>query len=294
MKTMQIDGTAVAVRETGDGTPVVLLHCTGSSGNQWRAMADGMLAGPLAGGSNGRGYRLIMPDLRGYGESEAWSGRGPMRLADDAAIVRALADRVGEPLHLVGHSYGGAVALAAALQAPEALSSLTLIEPAAFFLLRGGSASDHTLFVEIAAVGERIAKGLVSGDYRPALEHFVDYWSGRGTWQSMAPQAHDMLCRRIAAIALNFASTTGETTPLEAAARLKLPTLLLTGTRTKPIARRVVERLMWTLPNATLREIEGAGHMLPLTHPSPVAYAVGDHVTGREDAVVHFLERCAA
>lgn len=299
MKTMQIGGTAVAVRETGEGTPVVLLHCTGSSGNQWRSIADALLAGPLAGGglgsgTNGRGYRLIMPDLRGYGDSEPWSGRGPMRLADDAAIVRAIAEEVGEPLHLVGHSYGGAVALMTALHAPEVLSSLTLIEPAAFFLLRGGSASDHALFVEISAVGERIAKGLVNGEYRAAMEHFVDYWSGAGAWRSMAPQAHDMLCRRIAAIALNFASTTGEKTPLEAAARLKLPTLLLHGTRTKPIARRVVERLMWTLPNATLREIEGAGHMLPLTHPSPVAYAIGDHVTGREDAVVHFLERCAA
>lgn len=294
MKTMQIGGTAVAVREAGEGTPVVLLHCTGSSGNQWRAIADALLDGSLASGANGRGYRLIMPDLRGYGASDPWSGRGPMRLADDAAIVRAIAEEAGEAVHLVGHSYGGAVALTAALHAPETLSSLTLIEPAAFFLLRGGSASDHALFVEIAEVGERIAKGLVSGEYRAAMEHFVDYWSGTGAWRSMAPQGHDMLCRRIAAIALNFACTTGEKTPLEAAARLKLPTLLLNGTRTKPITRRIVERLMWTLPNATLREIEGAGHMLPLTHPSPVAYAIGDHVTGRENAVVHFLERCAA
>ncbi len=294
MRTIQIGGTAVAVREAGNGTPVVLLHCTGSSGNQWRGIADSLLAGPLAAARNGRGYRLIMPDLRGYGASAPWSGRGPMRLADDAAIVRALAEEAGEPVHLVGHSYGGAVALMTALHAPDVLSSLTLIEPAAFFLLRGGSASDHALFVEIASVGERIARGLATGEYRAAMEHFVDYWSGNGAWRSMAPQAHDILCRRIAAIALNFASTTGERTPLEAAARLKLPTLLLNGTRTKPIARRVVERLMWTLPNATLREIEGAGHMLPLTHPSPVAYAIGDHVTGRENAVVQFLERCAA
>ena len=294
MRSIQIGGTAVAVREIGEGTPVVLLHCTGSSGNQWRGIADALLSGPLAANRDGRGYRLIMPDLRGYGESEPWSGRGPMRLVDDAAIVRALADEAGEPVHLVGHSYGGAVALTAALHTPEALSSLTLIEPAAFFLLRGGSASDHALFVEIASVGERIAKGLVNGEYRAAMEHFVDYWSGADAWRSMAPQAHDMLCRRIAAIALNFATTTGEKTPLEAAGRLKLPTLLLHGTRTKPIARRIVERLMWTLPNATLRTVEGAGHMLPLTHPSPVAYAVGDHVTGRENAVVQFLERCAA
>src|SRR3546814_8229080 len=90
-----------------------------------------------------------MPDLRGYGATEGWSGRAPMRLADEAALVRALAEEAGEPVHLVGHSYGGAVALMAALHFPEAIASLTLIEPVAFFLLRARSASDHALFTEI-------------------------------------------------------------------------------------------------------------------------------------------------
>ncbi len=240
MKTFQIGGTAVAVREAGSGTPVVLLHCTGSSGNQWRAVADALLAGPLAAGPDWRGYRLIMPDLRGYGASDPWSGRGPMRLADDAAIVRALAEDAGEPVHLVGHSYGGAVALSAALHAPEWLCSLTLIEPAAFFLLRGGSPTDGLLLEEIAEIGDRVRGGVVTGEYRAALERFVDYWSGDGAWRSMEPEAQDALCRRIAAIALNFATATGEKTPLEAAARIRVPTLLLHGSRSRPIARRIV------------------------------------------------------
>ena len=294
MKTFQIGGTAVAVREACSGTPVVLLHCTGSSGNQWRAVADALLAGPLAAGQDVRGYRLIMPDLRGYGASDPLSGRGPMRLADDAAIVRALAEDAGEPVHLVGHSYGGAVALSAALHAPEWLCSLTLIEPAAFFLLRGGSPTDGLLLEDIAEIGDRVRGGVVTGEYRAALERFVDYWSGDGAWRSMEPEARDALCRRIAAIALNFATATGEKTPLEAATRIRVPTLLLHGSRSRPIARRIVERLTWTLPNATLREIQGAGHMLTLTHPIPIAPAIGAHGTGREHAVVRFLERCAA
>jgi pimeloyl-ACP methyl ester carboxylesterase len=289
MRTITVGGTAVTVRETGSGTPVVLLHCTGGSGNQWRGVADA-----LTEHSSAAGYRLITPDLRGFGGSEPWNGRGPMRLADDAAIVRALADEAGEPVHLVGHSYGGAVALIAALHAPQRIRSLTLIEPAAFFLLRGGNAEDEALFAEIAAVGNRIASGAGCGEHRPALEHFVDYWSGDGTWRAMAPEAQSALCRRIGAIALNFWTTTGERTPLDAVSRLSRPTLLLRGGRSRPIARRIIERLVWTLPNATLREIEGAGHMLPLTHPIPVAQAIGDHVTGREHALVRFLERCAA
>src|SRR3546814_19739884 len=91
------------------------------------------------------------------------------------------------------------------------------LEPVAFFLLRARSASDHALFTEITGVGDRIAKGLLSGDYRTALEQFVDYWSGAGTWKAMAPEAQDTLCRRIPAVALQFATTTGERTPPRAA-----------------------------------------------------------------------------
>src|SRR3546814_7097634 len=111
MKTIQVGGCTVAVRETGQGKPVVLLHCTGSSGNQWRSVAAALLAGPLTGGSGSRGHRLIMPDLRGYGATAGWSGRAPMRLADEAALVRALAVRseehTSEPQSLMRISYAG-------------------------------------------------------------------------------------------------------------------------------------------------------------------------------------------
>src|SRR3546814_16725459 len=106
----------------------------------------------------------------------------------------------------------------------------------------------------------------------------------------MAPEAQDTLCRRIPAIALNFATTTGERTPLRAAETLRVPTLLLHGSRTRPITRRTVERLTWTLPNATLREIEGDGHMLPLAHPATAAQAVRSPHTRPATVVVPFRE----
>ena len=74
MRTIQVGRRAIAVREAGHGTPVVLLHCTGGSGNQWRAVIDALAADPLAVGPNLRGLRLIMPDLHGYGASESLLG----------------------------------------------------------------------------------------------------------------------------------------------------------------------------------------------------------------------------
>jgi pimeloyl-ACP methyl ester carboxylesterase len=61
-----------------------------------------------------------------------------------------------------------------------------------------------------------------------------------------------------------------EPTPLKAFAAIEVPTLFLTGTRSKPSARAVARLLTATLPGARVEEIEGVGHMAPVTHPNLV------------------------
>src|SRR5688500_438233 len=101
MPSIDICGSRVEYVEQGRGEPVVLLHSSGSSNAQWRALAEGLSAR----------FRVIAPDFYGYGATEHWPGRGPFQLEREAEIVRAMLGRAGEPAHLVGHSYGGAVAL---------------------------------------------------------------------------------------------------------------------------------------------------------------------------------------
>src|SRR5215510_8252736 len=132
--------------------PIVLLHCSGSTGAQWRALAAEL----------GDRYRVLTPDLIGYGAAAPWSGRGQFRLADEAAPVRSVIGRVAEPVHLVGHSYGGAVALHIARTRPELLRSLTLIEPSAFHLLRNGDANDLAAWREITGVATHACVALAS------------------------------------------------------------------------------------------------------------------------------------
>ena len=81
--------------------PVVLLHGSAFSGAQWRALADRL----------SDRYRILAPDLCGYGTSGGWAGRGAFHLAHEAQAVLADLGGLEEPVHLVGHSYGGAVAL---------------------------------------------------------------------------------------------------------------------------------------------------------------------------------------
>ena len=107
------------VEAWGDGTPVVLVHGSLATGSdEWQAQR------PLA----DRGFRLLVPDRRGYGRSPAADAEDFLRDAEDIAAL------MGDGAHLVGHSYGGLGVLAAAARRPEATLSLALLEPGAFAL----------------------------------------------------------------------------------------------------------------------------------------------------------------
>jgi pimeloyl-ACP methyl ester carboxylesterase len=91
----------------------------------------------------GGDFRMIVPDQWGCGFSDAWIGEDAFALADEARPIIDLIERVGRPVHLVGHSYGGGVALHIAHRRPDLLKSLVLIEPSAFQLLRRGGDIDR-------------------------------------------------------------------------------------------------------------------------------------------------------
>ena len=111
--------TDLYVETWGDGTPVVLVHGSLATGaEEWEAQR------PLA----GQGFRLLVPDRRGYGRSPMAHGEDFLRDAED------IADLMGDGAHLVGHSYGGLGVLFAAARRPQATRSLTVLEAGAFAL----------------------------------------------------------------------------------------------------------------------------------------------------------------
>lgn len=275
MPVIDVDGARVAFAETGRGEPVVLLHCTGGSNAQWQSLAAELQDR----------FRLLAPDLYGHGGTDPWPGQGPLTLAAEAAIVAALIDQGGAPVHLVGHSYGGSVALRAALEQPERIRSLTLIEPASFHLLADGDVVDELLFDDIQCVAEAVWYATASGDFAGGLECFVDYWSGDGTWAGTRPEAQQALTRCIGAIAQNFWSATTEPAAIDDCRRLAMPALIMCGGRSPATTRRITQLLAEAMPAARLRVIPDAGHMLPLTHRDAVNAAIAEHIAGAATAL---------
>lgn len=232
--------------------PVLLLHGSVSSGAQWRALAERL--SPR--------FCVLAPDLYGYGAAAGWSGRGAFSLGHEAAPLRALLEGLGELAHLVAHSYGGAVALHVARLHGRLLRSLTLIEPAAFHLLEDAA--------EISGVAGRMAEALVSGDYLGGMQGFVDYWNGAGAWQTIPPAKQSAMTSRLAKVLLDFHAAINDPARLPDFRALRMPALLLRGSRSPRPTRDLCEVLARTLPNARLETIEGAGHMCPFTHAEAV------------------------
>ena len=111
------------------------------------------------------------------------------------------------------------------------------------------------------------------------MGRFVDYWNGAGVWASMPFETRIDMAQRCPRVVQDFHATLTEAMPRSAYRWMSVPTQIILGERTQPTARRVSEMLHELLPNNELRVVEGAGHMVPLTHPRTVNAAIAEHIT---------------
>ncbi|WP_299395280.1 alpha/beta fold hydrolase [Pelagibius sp.] len=241
--------------------PVVALHCSGSDARQWRHLAASL----------DLPFHLIAPSFLGADGRLDWHGAHPFALADEAAPILERIDALNAPFHLIGHSYGGGVALHIALQRPHAVTSMTLYEPSAFHLLKAAGAAEEASFSEIRAVAEVTAQGVASGDYRGAATHFVDYWSGEGAWAALRPSLQEVLTSWLPKAPLDFHALIEEPTALSSYRRLEFPVLLLRGSLAPPPTAAVIRLLHSVLPRSSIETVAGAGHMGPITHAEDVS-----------------------
>jgi pimeloyl-ACP methyl ester carboxylesterase len=240
--------------------PVLLLHCSGSSGAQWRSLVEAL----------GTQYRAHAPDL----------GSAPSLATVAEPLFRNL-ERIGQPVHLVGHSYGGAVALHLARARPWLFRSLTLLEPSAFHLLRDGDAIDRRALAEIAAVAARVKADLARSKFMEGYGRFVDYWSGPGAWESIPADKRGALAIQLERIALEFDALLGEPARVEDMKAISLPTLLVQGGGTELPSRCICKRLRDVHPEWKFSVVRGAGHMLPFTHRDAVNHLIAAHLDGQ-------------
>lgn len=257
----------MAQQPMGNQATIICLHASGSSGAQWSALRAQLEPD----------VQVLTPDLHGHGAGPAWHGFDEDVVAADAARVARFAATVAGEIHLVGHSYGGAIALRTALYHPERVKSVTVYEPVAFRLLFDYYGRRRPA-AEIIEVASDMRRHLRSDNMPGAAARFIDYWGGRGAWHALSVSQQAGIAKRIGVITAQFAGLANDTPPLAHYRSLRAPVLMLAGSEMHAPIRRIGELLRFALPNATFDTIPGIGHMGPITHPVVVARRIAEFV----------------
>lgn len=258
MPVIKVGAFNLETTDIGSGPPVILIHSSASGLRQWRALIDSLKDR----------YRVIAVNLFGYANTSPWPGTRPLTSADQAELVTAAAALVSEPVALVGHSLGGAVALEAAAKLADRVRVVIAFEPILFGHLQVHGPADA--YDEIATLARRYGELAQAGDWNAAGEWFVDYWAGAGTWAAMPGERRQNTLAMLPPIVHEWAMATSGIRPLAGWRAITAPVHLIQAADTRAPTRAIVGLLAETYPDWRVHQVPSGGHMAPLARPDLV------------------------
>jgi len=253
--------------ESGSGQTIVLVPGSCSTGAAWR---------PVIGEWNGR-FRCVTTSLLGYGGTSERRTKDDASIAYEAEILEAVIRKAGGKVHVVGHSFGGGIALIVALRKRVPLASLTIVEAPAIEFLRGVGEYEH--YRTFRDMTEAYFAAFEGGD-KEAVATMIDFFGGDGTFASWPPRLREYAIETTHVNILDWASAYGFPISPDALATVDVPTLVLCGGASHPAMQRANELLSECIPGASFATIERAAHFMIATHTKKVARMIAQHVEG--------------
>jgi 3-oxoadipate enol-lactonase len=251
----------VAYDTTGAGSPVVLIHGLGSSQADWARQVECLRTR----------FRVVTLDLRGHGRSSL--SREPFEMRDLADDVGAVINHLSlGKCHIVGLSLGGMVAFQVAVDAPELVRSLVVVNSGPEVVARTaaqrwalGSRKFMAKWIPFGALGKTIARRLFPHEWQAVerlafVEQFVK--NDRASYRA----AFDAI------VGWSVLGRIGD---------IRVPTLVVTGDRDyTPV--EIKHRYAARMPNATVAVIEDSGHATPIDQPDVFNAVLGTFLDGLE------------
>src|SRR4051794_9758222 len=257
--------------ESGSGPTIVLVPGSCSTGAAWRPVV-----------SQWNGFRCVTTSLLGYGRTAERRTAHDADIAHEAEILEAVIRRAGDPVHLVGHSFGGLSALAVSIRKQVPLRSLTIAEAPALEVLR--HVGEHLHYRAFREMTDAYFAAFHAGE-SAAIEQMIDFYGGPGTFAGWPPRVRDYAVQTTAVNILDWASAYGFALPAGLLASVETPTLILWGGSSHPAAQRANQVLGQCMPNATVAVIRGAAHFMIASHAKVMADMIAAHVMAWDSEV---------
>lgn len=252
------DGTTIAFTRQGTGDPLLLVHGTTASAASWALVVPLLL----------ERFTVVAMDRRGRGASGDGEDYSLDLEADDLAAV---IDAIGEPVHLVGHSFGARVALLVAARS-DRLRSLVIYEPP--IAVQHGPAD----------LADRAEALMRDGDRDAAAELFLTEAAASSAEEiailrSLAP-VWERITSGVPTAPREVRSLDSAPVDLDAVRRIDVPVLVLVGEKTTaPVYLDGLDEIERALPDAKRATIPGQGHLAPGFAPEAFADAVASFLT---------------
>lgn len=253
--------------ESGAGPTLVLVPGSCSMGAAWR---------PMMATWGGR-FRCVTTSLPGYGGTA--ERRNPKAPSIEPLVdaIEAVVRRAGEPVHLVGHSFGASVALATALRGNVPVASLSIVEAPLAKLLH--ECGEHEHYAGFRQMTDRYFAAFEGGDAE-AIAEMIDFYGGAGTFASWPPRLRAYAVETTPVNLRDWVSGYAFPDKANAFAAISVPTLVFWGNASPQAVQRANAILSEQIPGAKRKTIDGAAHFMIATHAAEVAEAIAAHITG--------------
>lgn len=246
--------SAIDFQEAGSGPAVLFVPGSYATPAAWRAMHRLL-----------PGYRLVSTSILGYGGTAETRRLDDLDMAHEVRVVEAAAARIGEPVHLVGHSFGGTIALAAAMAGRIPVRSIATFEANPLLMI-----ATRTLFDDARSMASGFEAAHLGGE-RDAAGRVIDYWGGAKAFARLPEPVQDYCRKTTFANVLDWRTAFAfGATPADYA-RIEVPVLLVRGANAVPAMVEITEALGRAMPQAQTEVVGGAGHFLISTHPAECA-----------------------
>lgn len=235
----------------------LLLHCSLAHGGVYSKM------GAAVGGA----LSLTSFDQPGHGRAADWDYDGDLQ---DRVTNMAL-DLLTEPMDVIGHSFGGTVALRLAVECPEMVRTLTLLEPV---MMAVAKVDTPVIAQNLANSMAAFYEALEAGHHEIAARMFTAQYGDGRPWDSLTEESHQAIIERIHLIGAGSRAVNEDHYNLLGTGKFEAitaPTLIVDGGQGGAVMNSVCDGLARRIPNSTRVCIAGGGHMVPLTRPDAVA-----------------------